>query len=105
MTSTYNHRECTKNHCVHGRDDKCVYPGWEGREENPVLTPSEDLMLEALLGRYRTGETLWTFESRHKRTAESLQAKGLVNLMHGIVEKSIRVSLTELGVKRFVSPD
>ncbi len=68
------------------------------------LTPSEDLMLEALIARHRTGEGLWTFESRHKKVAESLVQKGWVNLVHGIVEKSIRVSLTEAAIKKWVSP-
>jgi DNA-binding MarR family transcriptional regulator len=67
------------------------------------LTPTEDLCLELLAARYRTGEDLWTFDSRHKRALESLQDKGLVNVVHGIVPKTVRASLTEDGKKEGLS--
>lgn len=61
------------------------------------LTPSQDLFMEVLSARYRTGERLWTFETRHAKTSQVLEAKGLITTMHGIVEKTFRASLTEAG--------
>lgn len=68
-----------------------------------VLTPSEDLVMEVLAARYRTGERLWTFESRHRRTIDSLADKGLVSPLHGIVENTVRASLTETGIATCLS--
>lgn len=67
------------------------------------LTPTEDLLMDVLAARYRLGENLWTFDSRTRKAAESLEAKGLVNTMHGIVEKTYRASLTEAGKELFLS--
>ena len=61
------------------------------------LTPSEELVLEVLAARWRLGERMWTFSTKQKRAVEGLAEKGLVNMMHGIVEKSVRASLTEAG--------
>lgn len=69
-----------------------------------VLTPTEDLLLEVLAARYRLGETMWTFDKRHKTALEKLQARGLVSVMHGIVENTCRASLTEEGKAEHLSP-
>jgi hypothetical protein len=55
------------------------------------FTPTEDLMLEALIARLRLGEHIWTFDSKHRKTAENLAKKGWVGWKHGIVENSIMV--------------
>lgn len=68
------------------------------------LTPTQELLLEVLGARYRTGETLWTFDSKHKRKLEQLADMGLVNVMHGMVENSCRASLTEEGMKLVIDP-
>lgn len=68
-----------------------------------VLTPTEDLCLEVLIARYRLGEPCWTFESRHKPALHKLQSRGLVTVMHGIVENTCRASLTEEGKKEYLS--
>lgn len=68
------------------------------------LTPTEDLVMEVLAARYRLGETFWTFDSRHKRAILGLESKGLARLMHGIVEKSVRASLTDAGRRKYLSP-
>lgn len=70
-----------------------------------MLTPTEDLALNVLVARYRLGEKLWTFESRHKKALEKLQARGLVNLMHGITENTCRASLTEEAKKEHLIPE
>lgn len=66
--------------------------------EEKNLTPSEELVMEVLIARWRLGERLWTFSSRQKRTIERLAAKGYVTSMHGIVEKTVRASLTDKSV-------
>lgn len=71
--------------------------------EGPDLTPKEDLMLEALLARHRLGEHLWTFESRHRSTAESLAQKGLAGWKSGIVEKTIMVWMTDEARELYLS--
>lgn len=62
-----------------------------------ALTPSEDLVLEVLVARYRCGESTWTFERRHRRVAERLAERGLVGWQSGIVENTILVWLTDAG--------
>lgn len=72
-------------------------------QEEIILTPSEDLALEVLAARYRLGENLWTFEARHKKTLDKLAARGYVSVIHGIVEKTVRASLTEQGKRASIS--
>lgn len=67
------------------------------------LTPTEDLLLEVLIARYRLGESYWTFEQRHKSALEKLQSRGLVTVMHGVVENTCRASMTELAKKEYLS--
>lgn len=71
--------------------------------ENFKLTPTQDLLLEVLVARYRLGEHYWTFDSRHKKMLEALASLGLVTVMHGIVEHTVRASLTVAGIKTFAS--
>jgi hypothetical protein len=70
-----------------------------------LLTPTEELMLEVLAGRWRLGEQMWTFSSRMKRCANSLADRGLVGWKGGIVEKTILVWLTDSGRAACLSPD
>lgn len=66
------------------------------------FTPTEDLVMEVLAARYRLGESIWTFDSRHARTLNRLAERGLVRTMHGIVEKSVRAFLTEKGIEAYI---
>lgn len=66
-------------------------------------TPTESLVMEVLAARHRLGEHLWTFDARQKRAIESLADKGLVNVMHGTVERSVRASLTDKGIGEYLS--
>ena len=68
-----------------------------------VLTPTEDLILEVLAARYRLGEQLWTFSSRHGRALSSLESKGFIGLMGGIVEHTARAYLTDSGKREALS--
>lgn len=63
------------------------------------FTPTESLILDVLTARWRLGDDLWTFESRLRPQARRLAARGLVELNSGIVEKSIRLSLTDAGLR------
>lgn len=71
--------------------------------ENIKLTPTQDLLLEVLVARYRLGEHFWTFDSRHKKMLEALASLGFVTVMHGLVENTVRASLTVAGIKAFAS--
>lgn len=67
------------------------------------LTPTQSLIGDVLAARARTGESMWTFDTRLRKSAEFMAAMGLVTVHHGIVEKTFRASLTELGKIRFIS--
>lgn len=68
-----------------------------------ALTPTQDLVMEVLAARRRMGENLWTFESRHTKTINQLAELGLVYVASGVVEKTIRATLTDAGVKYSLS--
>jgi len=70
------------------------------------LTPTEELILEVLIARYRLGEKLWTFSRRAAitRAAESLSRRGLVWLKNGMVEHSFQAGLTEKGLLEAQDP-
>lgn len=68
-----------------------------------TLTPTEELVMEVLAARYRNGEKLWTFRTRERHALESLAKRGLVETMHGIVEGTIRASLTQAGRSAMLS--
>lgn len=70
--------------------------------EELVLTPTEDLVMEVLAARYRLGENIWTFDSRHARTLARLADRDLVRTMHGMVEKSVRASMTQKGIEAYI---
>lgn len=67
-------------------------------------TPTEDLCLEVLAARYRLGERLWTFDARHKRALRALAQRGLVNLIHGVLEGTVRAGLTDAGLPECLDP-
>lgn len=66
--------------------------------EAEVFTPSEELVMEVLIARWRLGERLWTFSSRQKRAIQSLAAKGYVNIINGNTVRTVRASLTEKAI-------
>lgn len=61
------------------------------------LTPTQDLVMEVLAARYRCGEFLWTFDSRHKKTIRDLAQLGLVHEAGGVVEHTVRARLSDAG--------
>lgn len=62
-----------------------------------VLTPTQELVMDTLAARYRTGENQWTFTSRVTPALRALEAAGYVNLMSGVTPNTIRASLTDTG--------
>jgi len=73
--------------------------------DSSTLTPTEDLVMEVLAARYRLGERLWTFDSRCRPAIRRLAARGLANEIHGMVENTIRASLTDEGRAAYVTAD
>jgi hypothetical protein len=65
--------------------------------DTATLTPTQELCLEVLAGRYRLGEQIWTFRSRTAPALAQLEELGLVYLMHGVVDGTVRAGLTEAG--------
>lgn len=74
-------------------------------DETKKLTPTEALILEVLVSRYRMGEVLWTFSSNVKSQVESLSKKGYVIPMGGQVEYTVRAALTDEAVAQCLSYD
>jgi hypothetical protein len=67
------------------------------------LSPTQSLVLEVLASRYRLGEPHWTFSTRHLTALRALEKRGLVGLMHGIVQRTCRAYLTDEGRKAALS--
>jgi DNA-binding MarR family transcriptional regulator len=67
------------------------------------LTPTEELVLDVLAARYRTGAHLWTLDSRVAPAVRRLEAAGLVTSIHGITDNTIRASLTAAGRAAWLS--
>ena len=66
------------------------------------MTPTQDLLLEVLAARIRMGERFWTFDKRHAKALNQLADKGLVNVMHGIVQGTVRAALTKKGMAEYL---
>ena len=67
------------------------------------LTPTQELILDVLAARFRTGEPYWTLPSRLTPQVKALEAAGLVESMHGIVENTVRARLTDKGQDETIS--
>lgn len=63
------------------------------------FTPTEDLILEVLAARYRLGHSRWPFDSRHRRTLNSLARRGLLSFESDVTPYTLRATLTEAGIK------
>ncbi len=68
------------------------------------LPPTRWLALELLVARHRLGERLWTFPSSCGKALRALEAAGLVIVMSGSVEHTLRARLTEQGIRALISP-
>jgi hypothetical protein len=61
---------------------------------SPDFTPTESLILDVLVARFRLGDTLWTFETRNLPALRKLEAKGLIHTNSGVTENTVRASLS-----------
>jgi hypothetical protein len=74
------------------------------------LTPTEDLVLDVLLARLRTGENYWTFNSKLLPTLKKLEARNLIWYKAAGVENAYSVWMEDaakkhyLGNSTYVSP-
>lgn len=68
-----------------------------------TVTPTQDLTMEVLTARHRLGESFWTFKSMHEKVLRELEREGLVWVMHGVVEGTLRAGLTDEGKKLYLS--
>lgn len=62
-----------------------------------TLPPTQQLILEVFAGRYRLGEQVWTFPTTLRKPLSELADRGLVTVLNGIAEKSVRARLTDAG--------
>lgn len=60
------------------------------------MTPTEELILEVLAARYRTGESHWTFETHHAPALRRLEERGLVTVRPAPTPH-LQARLTEAG--------
>jgi hypothetical protein len=67
------------------------------------LPPVQALILEVLAARYRLGEGLWTFSTRHRAALKALEERGLVGWKPGIVYRTCLAWLTDEGRKAALS--
>lgn len=63
------------------------------------ITPTEYLMMEVLVARFRLGEVFWTFPKRLLPIARKLDARGFTFWSYGIAQDTIRVSLCAAGLE------
>lgn len=71
------------------------------RQSNPAdaFTPTEYLVMEVLVARWRLGLDTWTFPTQLRKTLYNLARDGFLNYKSGIAPGSLNVWLTEQGAK------
>jgi hypothetical protein len=74
-------------------------------DDNVGLSPTETLILELLIARYRLGEVVWTLDSTVSKQVRSMARKGYVHELNGIVPKTVRARLTDDAVGKYLSFD
>ncbi|MGO4383366.1 hypothetical protein [Specibacter sp. RAF43] len=65
-----------------------------------TFTPTEELILDVLVARYRLGDTLWTFNSCNNPALVRLETMGLVDILSGVTENTVRASLSDHGLRQ-----
>lgn len=68
-----------------------------------TLTVKETLAIEVLIARHRLGESLWTFDIGAEPTLDKLAKRGLVDVMGGVTEHTVRAMLSDKGRKKYMS--
>ncbi len=67
--------------------------------DEPKLSPTQELVMEVLAGRWREGRSVWTFSARHRRTLESLASLGLIHQKSGVVERTRLAWFSDKGLE------
>jgi hypothetical protein len=63
------------------------------------LTPTEYLIMNILVARYRLGDNSWTFPTRFGATLNSLEERGYLSYKSGVLYKTLHAWLTPEGAK------
>lgn len=63
------------------------------------LTPTEYLVLDVMVARYRLGDDSWTFPTTFRPALERLEQRGYLNYKSGVVQHTQHAWLTEEGAK------
>lgn len=66
---------------------------------SPTFTPTESLIIDVLVARYRLGDTLWTFETRNLPALRKLEEKALIHTTSGVTENTVRAWLTDTALR------
>lgn len=67
----------------------------------PIYTPTEELIVDVLVARYRLGDTLWHFDSRNKPALRRLDAKHIIIMDSGAVENTVRAALSHDALRAY----
>jgi hypothetical protein len=65
----------------------------------PSFSPTEALIIDVLVARYRLGDTLWNFESRNMPALRKLETKGLIHTTSGVVENTVNAWLSDRALR------
>jgi hypothetical protein len=61
------------------------------------LTPTEYLVLDVMVARWRLGDDSWTFPTRVGPALARLATRGYVNYKSGVVQNTLHVWFTDKG--------
>jgi hypothetical protein len=79
----------------------------ELQQEFAGLPPLQQLTLEVLAARYRLGHEMWTFKRSDGLTKAmtALKERKLLEPHSGVVEGTVRASLTDRGINMMLDPE
>lgn len=85
------------------RTDPYRYIDPMAEKTTPNLTPTQDLLMEALAARTRLGHTWWTFDRNRtsSKGATELEKLGYIRILSGMTEGTFRAELTALGMEAY----
>ena len=63
------------------------------------LTPTEYLILDVMVARYRLGDNSWTFPTRFRPAMKFLAARGYLRFKSGVVMHTLHAWLTDEGAR------
>lgn len=69
------------------------------------ITPTEYLVMEVLVARWRLGEISWPFPNFVLPALRRLQDRGMIDYQSNVVEKTQRAWMTQAGMDLVLHPD